>query len=76
MPIVHMPKGGWGLTLPKIPRKGGEMGKLLKDRGDPKKGGFCRKRGGDAVSLNIFSSWGVANVTTVTFNYILVIVFH
>ena len=37
-----------------------------------KKGGFCRK-GGDAVSLGIFSSWGVANV--LTFNYILVIVF-
>ena len=27
------------------------------------------------VSLCIFSSWGVANVTTVTFNYIFVIVF-
>ena len=26
----------------------------------------------DAVSLGISSSWGVANVTTVTFNYILV----
>ena len=43
-------------------------------RGDPKKGGFCRK-GEDAVSLGIFSSWAVANVTTVTSNYILVIVF-
>ena len=50
------------------------MGKLLKDRGSPKKEGFCRK-GGDAVSLNIFSSRGVANVTTVTFNYMLFIVF-
>ena len=30
---------------------------------------------GDAVSLGIFSSWGVANVIAVTFNYILVIVF-
>ena len=30
---------------------------------------------GDAVNLGIFSSWGVANVTTVTFSYILVIVF-
>ena len=29
---------------------------------------------GDAVSLGIFSSWGVANVTTVTLNYILIIV--
>ena len=27
------------------------------------------------VSLGIFSVWGVANVTFVTFNYILVIVF-
>ena len=53
------------LTLPKIPRKRG---------GDPKKGDFCRK-GRDAVSLGVFSSWVVANVTTVTFNYILVIVF-
>ena len=66
-------KGSWGLTLPKIPRKEG-MEKLLKGRGDPKKGAFCRK-GGDAVSLGIFSSWGVANVITVTFYYILVIVF-
>ena len=41
-----------GLTLPKIPRKMG-MEKLLKGRGDPKKGGFCRK-GGDAVSLGFF----------------------
>ena len=30
---------------------------------------------GDAVSLGIFSSCGVANVITVTFNYILAIVF-
>ena len=59
-------KGGWGLTLLKISRKEG-MEKLLKGRGDPKKG--------DAVSLSIFSSWGVANVITVTFYYILVIVF-
>ena len=27
------------------------------------------------VSLSVFSIWGVANVTIVTFNYILVIVF-
>ena len=39
--------------------------------------GTLRRRGedsvgkvGDAVSLGISSSWGVANVTTVTFNYI------
>ena len=30
---------------------------------------------GDAFSLGIFSSWGVANLTTVTFSYILVMVF-
>ena len=30
---------------------------------------------GDAVNLGTFSSWGVASVTTVTFNYISVIVF-
>ena len=36
--------------------------------------GKLQKGRGDAVSLAIFSSWGVANVTTVTFNYILVIV--
>ena len=30
---------------------------------------------GDTVSLGIFSSWVVANVITVTFNYIFVIVF-
>ena len=39
-----------------------------------RRGGFCRK-GEDAVSLGIFSSWAVANVTTETSNYILVIVF-
>ena len=50
------------------------MENLLKGRGDPKKGGIIQERE-DAVSLGIFSSWGVANVTTVTFNYILVIVF-
>ena len=43
------------------------MQKLLKGRGDPKKGGFCGK-GGDTFSMGIFSSWGVVNVTTVTFN--------
>ena len=48
------------------------MENFLKGRGYPKKGGFCRK-GGDAVSLDIFSSWDVADV--LTFNYILVIVF-
>ena len=41
---------------------------------DPKEGGFCRK-GGHVKSLGIFSGCGVANVTTATFNYILVKVF-
>ena len=50
------------------------MEKLLKGRRGPKKGGDSVGKG-DAVSLGIFSSWGVANVTTVTFKYILVIVF-
>ena len=45
---------------------------MRKGRGDPKKGEFCSKRV-DAVSLGIFSSWGVVNV--LNFNYILVIVF-
>ena len=31
--------------------------------------------GEGGVNLGIFSSWGAANVTTVTFSYILVIVF-
>ena len=46
---------------------------LLMCRGDPKKEGEdSAGKEGDAVSLGISSSWGVANVTTVTFNYILV----
>ena len=55
------------------------MEKLLKGRGDPKKGGgggglgeeILQERG-DAVRQGIFSSWGVANA--LTFNYILVTV--
>ena len=62
-----------GLNLLKIPQKGG-IEKLLKGRGDHQKGGILCERG-NAVSLDIFSSWGVANVTTVTFNYILVTIF-
>ena len=50
------------------------MEKLLKDRGIIRRGDSVGKGGGDAVSLGIFSSWGVANATTVTFKYILVIV--
>ena len=55
---------------PKIPRKG-VMEKLLIAKGQ---GGFCRK-GGDTVGQGIFSIWGVADITTVTFNCILLIVF-
>ena len=46
------------------------MENFLKGRGDPKKREFCK---GDAVSLGIFSSWGLADL--LTFNYILVILF-
>ena len=42
------------------------MEKFLKGRGNPKKGECCQPGN--------FSTWGVANVTTVTFNYILVLV--
>ena len=56
--------------LTKNPNKGG-IEKLLKGRGNPKEG-FCRKEG--CCQSVYFSSWGVANVTTVIFNYILVIV--
>ena len=48
------------------------MERLLMGRGDTKKEGehsVGKER--DAVSLGISSSWGVANVITVTFNYIL-----
>ena len=52
------------------------MENLLKGRGNPKKWGFCRKGGMLLVaSQGIFSGWGVVNVTSVTFNDILVIVF-
>ena len=46
---------------------------LLMGRGDPKKEEEdSAGKEGDVVSLGISSSWVVANVTTVTFNYILV----
>ena len=48
------------------------MKKLLKGRGILRRGDSVGN-GGDAVSLGIYSSWGVANI--VTFNYIFVIVF-
>ena len=46
---------------------------LQKCRGDPKKGRICKK-GGMLLVWVFFSSWALANVTIVTFNYILVIV--
>ena len=69
-PPLPLFKGG-GIDLTKNPKKGGD-GKIAEGQGDPKKRGgeFCRKE--DAISLGILSSWGVANVTTVTFNDILV----
>ena len=51
------------------------MKKLLKGRGILIRGVGILWESRHAVSLGIFFSWGVANVTTVTFNYILVIVF-
>ena len=62
-----------GIDLTKNHKKGG-MEKLLKGLGILRRGDSVGKEG-DAVSLGIFSSWGVANVTTITFNYILFIVF-
>ena len=61
-----------GLTLPKIPRKMG-MEKLLKGRGILRRGDSVGKEG--MLLVWVFSSWVVANVATVTFNYISVIVF-
>ena len=49
------------------------MEKLLKGRGILRRGNSIGK-GGCCLS-GYFSSWSVANVTTVTFNYILVIMF-
>ena len=46
---------------------------MLKGRGILRRADSVGKEG-DAVSLSIFSSWGVTNVTTITFSYILVIV--
>ena len=64
-----------GIDLTKNPKKGGgRWENCWKIEGILRREDFVGK-GGDAVSLNIFSSWGVANVTTVTFNYILFIVF-
>ena len=62
--MVRTPSGDWPYQKSQE-RRG--MEKLLKSRG------ILRR--GDAVSLVIFSSWGVAYVITVTFNDILVIVF-
>ena len=74
----HPPFLKGGLILPKIPRKGA-MEKLLKGwrilrrDGGGGQGGLQERV--NAVSLGILPSCGVANVTTVTFNYILVIMF-
>ena len=51
-----------GIDLTKNPKKEG-MEKLLKGRGILRSRGFYRKEV-NAVSLGIFSTWGVANVTT------------
>ena len=64
-PPLYLKK--WGIDLTKNPKKGGGWKNCWWV------GGILRT--GDAVSLGIFSSWGVANVTNVIFNYILVIVF-
>ena len=49
------------------------MERLLIDRGTLKRrGDDSAGKEGDAVNLGISSSWGMANVTNVTFNYILV----
>ena len=56
-----------GIDFTKNPKKGRGRGSL--GRGD------SVGKEGVAVSLGIFPRWGVANVTTITFNYILVIVF-
>ena len=65
-----------GLTLPKSQKSG--MEKLDKCNEDPKKGSgslfiimdsVARE---DTFSVGILSSWGVTNVTAVTFNYIFV----
>ena len=63
----------FGTDLTKNPWKGG-MGKLLNSRADHKKRWDSVGKGGCSQS-GYFSCWGVANVTTVTFHYILVIVF-
>ena len=52
------------IDLIKNPKKGERMEKLLKGRGI-----LLERR--EAVSLGVFPSWGVADVTTVTFNYII-----
>ena len=66
------------LTLPKIPRKGGWGGggrekTLLKGRGILRRGDYVGN--GGYCQSGYFPGWGEANVTTVTFVYILVIVF-
>ena len=59
LPPPSFLKGGIDLT--KNPKKGEGDGKIFERQGDPKKEGILQERR-DAVSLGIFSSWGVANV--------------
>ena len=66
--------GGGEIDLNKNPKKGG-MEKLLSGGWRSKEAGRILEERGDAVSLGIFSSQSVANVTTVTIIYMLVIVF-
>ena len=65
--------GGGGDLTKKSQERGGW--KICWRVGDIQRRLGFRRKVGDSVSLGIFPSWGVANVTIVTFNYILVIVF-
>ena len=66
-------RGGGGVTLPKNLKKERD-GKFAEGQGRSKEGWDSVGKWG-SVSLGIFPSWGVADVTIVIFNYILVIVF-
>ena len=62
-----------GIDLTINTKKGGGMEKFLKGRAILRRGD-CVGKWRDAANLGIFSSRDVANIITVTFNYILVIV--
>ena len=64
----------WGIDLTKNPKKRERRKNRQRIEGILRRGDFVGK-GGGAVSLGIFSSWGVANVTIVTYDYTLVIEF-